>query len=114
MNIKSIIDQFDFHVDASHYGYQWTEDMYITVDYSAIKEGEQVVASVNKISATPWLMGSIAMRGNWMAVDKEIIAAAQDHAEKEFNKQSAADIASTMLAGVHPTMASVIAPFIKY
>lgn len=102
MSIQIHTGQFDFHVDAEYYGFQWAEDMYITVDYTAIKDNGQVVASVNKISATPWLIGSIAIRGNWIFVDKEIVAAAQDHAEKEFNRN----------IQVHPTIASALAPFI--
>ena len=102
MSIQTHTGQFDFHVDPKYYGFQWTEAIYITVDYSAIKQDDGIVASVNKISAAPWLIGSINMRGNWMFVDKEMTAAAQDHAEKEFSRS----------IQIHPTIASALAPFI--
>lgn len=107
MNMQIITDSFDFHVDAQYYGYQWTEDMYITVEFTAIKKDDGVVSSVHNIKGTPWLLGSIIARNNWMEVDKEITAATQVHAVKEFKKQG-------MLAGIHPTIASAIAPHINY
>jgi len=102
--IQTLIGTCKAFVDAMHYGFQWTEAQYITVEYSAIKEGDNVVASVNNISATPWLIGSITMRGNWMFVDKEITEAAQDHATKEFAKQGQ----------VHPIIMGAVAPHISY
>lgn len=99
---NSIARCFDFHVDAKHFNFQWSEAMYITVKYSVLKRGDDVVVSVYEISGAPWLITSIAMRGNWMIVDKEIIAAAQDHATKEFGRNS----------NVHPTIMSAIAPHI--
>jgi hypothetical protein len=102
MTIKSIYGKFAFHVDPVHYGFQWTEAMYITVDYTAIKQGNDVVASVYSIAAVPWLMTSIVMRNNWMTVDKEITAAAQDHAEKEFGRNGQ----------VNPTILQALAPHI--
>jgi hypothetical protein len=100
MTTKAAMSQFDFHVDAKYFNFQWSEAMYINVKYSALKRGNDVVVSVYEISGAPWLISSIAMRGNWMFVDKEIIAAAQDHAEKAFGGQ------------VHPTIMSAIAPHI--
>lgn len=105
MNIKSITDQFDFHVDARHFGFQWPEAMYITVQYSALKDDGPIVSSIDSITAEPWLIGSIVTHGNWMTVSKEMIEAAQDAAVKEFNKQG-------MLANINPIIASAIAPHI--
>lgn len=98
---KSITDSFDFHVDPKHYGYQWTEAMYIFVQYSALKDGDRIIASIDSVTAEPWLIGSIVIHNSWMDVNKEIIAAAQDHAEKEFAKGQ-----------VLPTIMSALAPFI--
>lgn len=100
MNIQSISPTFDFHVDPMFFGFQWTEAQYITVEYSALKQDGEVVASVHKISATPWLIGSITIRGNWMAVDKEITAAAQDHAKKEFGRNGHVD--QTVMSAIAP------------
>lgn len=91
---------FDFHVDPVHYGYQWTEPQYITVEYAALKKEDGVVASAYTYKASPWLIGSIAMRGNWMIVDKEITAAAQDAAEKEFARNGQVD--ETILSALMP------------
>jgi surface antigen len=102
MSIKNMTDQFDFYVDPKHYVFQWTEAMYITVAYSAIKEGDRVVSSIDNITAEPWLIGSIATHGNWMLVSKEMIEAAQDHATKEFNRNGQANEA----------IMSAIAPYI--
>jgi hypothetical protein len=102
MKPKAITGDYQFYVDPMYYGFQWTEAMYITVQYSAIKEGDSVVASANAITAAPWLLGSINMRGNWMAVDKEITTATQVHAEKEFARNNQ----------VHDTIMEAIAPFI--
>lgn len=99
-NIKATAGRFAFHVDPKHYGFQWTEPMYITVDYTAIKQGDDVVASVYSIAAMPWLITSIAMRGNWMIVDKEITAAAQDHAEKDFGRNGHVD--KTIMSAITP------------
>jgi hypothetical protein len=99
-NLQAITGSFDFHVDPSHYGFQWSEAMYINVEYSALKRDGEVVASVYKISAAPWLIGSINIRGNWMAVDKEITAAAQDHAAKEFGRNGHVD--ETILSALAP------------
>lgn len=108
--ISALTGQFKFHVDAMHYGFQWTEAQYITVDYTALKQKDGVVSSVHSITAEPWLLGSITMRGNWMAVDKEISEAAQDAAVKEFEKQI--EEPDDFLTGIHPTIASAIAPHI--
>jgi len=102
MKLQSITGDFDFYVDPMYYGFQWTEAMYITVQYSAIKEGDSVVASANNITAAPWLLGSINMRGNWMAVDKQITTATQAHAEKEFNRNGQ----------VNETIMEALTPFI--
>lgn len=110
--IKTISGKFAFHVDPMYYGFQWTEAQYITVDYTALKREGSVVASVYSIASVPWLIGSITMRGNWMQVDKEITEAAQDAAVKEFKKIGEAEGISQMLSGIHPTMASAIAPHI--
>lgn len=110
MRYKMINEQFDFHVDAKYYGYQWTEALYITVSYSALKDGDKIISSIDTITVEPWLMGSIITHGYWMTVNKEMIEAAQDKAAKEFNKQGAAD--NAMLKNIHPTIASALAPFI--
>lgn len=103
MTLQATTGTFDFHIDPKHYGFQWSAAMYITVEYTALKEGNEIVASAHKYSAEPWLISSIAMRGNWMIVDKEITAAAQDHATKEFARNG----------HVNETIMSVIAPFIN-
>jgi hypothetical protein len=82
--IQSVTDSFDHHVDARHFGFQWTEAMYIFVQYSAIKEGNKIVSSIDSITAEPWLIGSIVAHCNWEIVNKEIIEAGQDAARKEF------------------------------
>lgn len=84
MTLQAKTGSFDFHVDPKHYGFQWSEAQYITVEYSALIKEDGVVASAYTYKASPWLIGSIMIRNNWMAVDKEITAAAQDAAEKEF------------------------------
>lgn len=109
-----INDQFDFHVDAKYYGYQWTESLYITVSYSALKDGDKIISSIDVITAEPWLIGSIITHGYWLTVNKEMVEAAQDKAVKEFNKQVAADDGNAMLKNVHPTIASALAPFINH
>lgn len=102
MTTNTTTGKFAFHVEPKHYGFQWTEAQYITVDYTAIKQGNDVVASVYSIAAVPWLMTSIVMRDNWMIVDKEITAAAQSHAEKEFARNTQ----------VNPTILSALQPHI--
>lgn len=97
---KATMSQFDFHVDAKHFNFQWSEAMYITVKYSALKRGDDVVVSVYEIGGAPWLLSSIAMRGNWMIVDREITAAAQDHAEKEFASNGHVD--KTIMSAIAP------------
>lgn len=103
MSTKAITEQFDFNVDPKHYGFQWKGPMYIQAHYTAIKDGDKVIASIETITAEPWLIGSIVIRNNWMAVNKEMIEAAQDHAEKEFAK-----------GGIHPIIQSALAPFINH
>lgn len=85
---NSITGDFDFHVDPKYFGFQWAEAMYIHAVYSAIKENERVISSIDIIAAEPWLIGSIVTHCYWMEVSKEMIAAAQDHAEKEFANSS--------------------------
>lgn len=102
MRYKMINEQFDFHVDAKYYGYQWTEALYITVSYSAIKDGDRIVSSIDVITVEPWLIGSIITHGYWMIVSKELIEAAQDAATKEFARNS----------HVNETIMSALAPHI--
>jgi hypothetical protein len=99
--IQQHADQFDFNVDPEHYGFQWKGPMYIQVHYAAIKEDARVIASIETITAEPWLIGSIVIRNNWMAVSKEMIEATQDIAEKHFRN-----------AHVDETVMTAIAPFI--
>jgi hypothetical protein len=94
-------DQFDFYVDPKHYGFQWKGAMYMQIHYAAIKEGDKVIASIETITAEPWLIGSIVVHNNWLAVSKETIEAAQDVAEKHFNRNTQ----------VSPTILQAIAPF---
>lgn len=84
MTLQARTGIFDFHVDPAHYGFQFVGAQYITVEYAALKREDGVVASAYNYKASPWLIGSLMRQGSWMAVDKEITAAAQDHAEKEF------------------------------
>jgi hypothetical protein len=102
---KSLNESFDFHVDPKHYGFQWEEAMYIFVQYHAIKDeyDGRVVSSIESFTAEPWLVSSIVTHGNWMIVSKEMMAAAQDHAEKSFAKSGQ----------VNETIMSAIAPFIN-
>lgn len=100
MRYKMINEQFDFHIDAKYYGYQWTEALYITVSYSALKDGDRIVSSVDIITAEPWLIGSIVTHGNWMIVSKEMIDAAQAAAEKEFARNGHID--ETILSALVP------------
>lgn len=97
---SAIKSTFDFHVDPMHFGFQWNEAQYITVEYAALTKEDAVVASAYTYKASPWLLASIAMRGNWMIVDKEITAAAQDHAAKEFARNSHVD--QTILSALMP------------
>lgn len=91
----------DFHVDAKHFNYMWTDAMYITVQYMARKEEGRIKFTIDNITAPPFLIGSIVLHGNWWTVDVEINAAVTDHAEKEFANGQ-----------VHPTIMSAIAPHI--
>lgn len=100
MTTKSTSGKFAFHVDPAHYGFQWTEAMYITAEYTALKRGDVIAASVYSIAAVPWLMTSIVIRGNWMIVDKEITAAAQAAAEKEFARNG--QVNETILSALVP------------
>lgn len=100
MTIKATTGAFDFHVDPSYYGFQFTEAQYITVEYAALKQEDGVVASAYTYKASPWLLGALMFRNNWMAVDKEITAAAQDHAEKEFTRNS--HVNETILSALVP------------
>ena len=102
MRYKMINEQFDFHIDAKYYGYQWTEALYITVCYSAIKDNDKIISSIDTITVEPWLIGSIITHGYWLAVNKEMIEAAQDAAEKHFNRNPHVD----------ETVMTAIAPFI--
>lgn len=74
-----------------YYGFQWKEAQYIDVEYTALKRDNEVVASVQNIKAQPWLIGSIAVRNNWMEVSKHIDAATLDHATKEFARNNHVD-----------------------
>lgn len=91
MNILTHTDEFKCFIDAMYYGFQWKEAQYIDVEYSAIKKGDEVIVSVQKIKAEPWLIGSIAVRNNWMEVSNHIDAATLDHATKHFNRNSHVD-----------------------
>lgn len=102
MNILTHTDEFKCFIDAMYYGFQWKEAQYIDVEYSAIKKGDEVVASVQSIKAEPWLIGSIAVRNKWMEVSNHIDAATLDHATKHFNRNSHVD----------ETVMTAIAPFI--
>ncbi len=86
--MTAITRTFDFHIDPLYYGFQFKEAQYITVEYVAMK-GANAEAITYK--ASPWLLGAIMFRGNWMAVDKEITAASQSHAAKEFARNSHVD-----------------------
>lgn len=98
--LKALTASFDFHVDPLYYGFQFVEAQYITVEYAALKEGDGVVASATTYKASPWLIGAIMFRNNWIAVDREITAAAQDHAEKEFGRNKHVD--ETILSALVP------------
>lgn len=100
MRYKMINEQFDFHVDAKYYGYQWTEALYITVSYSALKDGDQIVSSIDVITVEPWLLGSIIVHGYWTTVNKEMAQAAQDHAEKEFSRNN--HVVDTIMNAIAP------------
>lgn len=97
---KAITATFDFHVDPLYFNFQWSEAQYITVEYSALNREGEVVASAYTYKASPWLLASISMRGHWMTVDKEITAAAQDHAAKEFARNGHID--QTILSALMP------------
>jgi hypothetical protein len=95
---------FQFHVDASYYGFQWPGDQYIEVEYSAIvNKGVVGPVSVTSVKGTPYLMASIGIHNSWVDVNKEITEAAKDHAQKEFGNDH-----------VHPVMMTAIAPHINY
>jgi hypothetical protein len=98
--INAITQTFDFHVDPLFFGFQWPEAQYITVEYAALNKEDGVVASALTYKAAPWLIGAIVIRGHWMAVDKEITAAAQHHAAKEFGRNSHVD--ETILGALVP------------
>jgi hypothetical protein len=95
-------DQFDFHVDPKYYGYQWEGAKYLHIHYSAIKEGDKVISSIDMIAGEPWLLGSIYIHNNWLVVSKETIEAAQAAAEKHFNRNN----------HVNETVMSALAPHI--
>lgn len=86
MHILTHTDEFKCFIDAMYYGFQWKEAQYIDVEYSAIKKGDEVIVSVQNIKAQPWLIGSVAVRNNWMEVSNHIDAATLDHATKHFNR----------------------------
>lgn len=91
---------FDFHVDAKLYNFMLMGPMYIQVNYVASNESGKVTASIDSISAAPYLINAIVLRNNWLTVDSEIIAAAQDHAEKEFARNAHVD--ETILMALVP------------
>lgn len=97
-----ITHTFDFHVDAKHFNYMWTEAMYIAVQYAAWKEEGKIKYIINSISAPPFFLGSIVLHGNWWTVDVEINAAVLDHAGKEFARNG----------HVNETIMSALAPHI--
>lgn len=105
MTTKSTTGDFDFHVDPKHYGFQWKGPMCIFVQYSAIKDGDRVIASIDSVTAEPWLINSIVIHNNWMAVNTELIAAAQCAAEKEFNRNVHVD--ETILGALVPHIGTV-------
>jgi hypothetical protein len=88
MTLQPITRTFDFHVDPMFYGFQFTDAQYITIEYVALSG---TAAEAYTYKASPWLLGAIMFRGNWIAVDKEITAAVQSHAAKEFSRNSHVD-----------------------
>lgn len=98
--MKSLTQTYDHHVDARYFNFIWTEAMYINVEYIAVKENGQVNATVQKISAPPYLISAIVMHGGWQVLMAEIDQSAKDHAEKELK------------GGVHPVFEQALKPFI--
>lgn len=100
--MKIFESSFKFHVDAKYCGFQWASIDYITTEYSAIIDGDSVRNIViMKLSAPPYVFGSIAIHSNWMEMSREMEAAAKDHAIKEL---------SGMDSNVHPTIMKAIPP----
>lgn len=88
MNVQSLTGEFKLFVDPMYYGYQWTEAQYVTIEYTAAKRGNDIGAAAQNVKGQPWLIGSIAVRNNWMEFSREIDAATLDHATKHFNRNS--------------------------
>lgn len=99
MKIQSHTGEFKCFIDAMYYGFQWKEAQYIDVEYTAVKRGNEVVASVQNIKAQPWLIGAIVIRNNWMEVSKHIDAATLDHATKQFRNSH---VDETILESITP------------
>lgn len=99
---KVFTNNFQFYVYPKHFGFQWTEPVYLDVTYAAtIDEGVSKVA-VTYTGGAPYYISSIVINGNWMAVCAEMQLAAEDNFAKEQSKW-----------GVHPTVLNSIAHFIR-
>lgn len=79
---KVFTNNFQFHVDAKHFGFQWTEPMYIDVTYSATIDGSESKVVVTNVSAPIYQITSIVIHDNWLLVCTEMQAAAEDNFAK--------------------------------
>lgn len=76
--------------------------MYITATYTANIEGNEVKdVSIQSVTGSPVLIGSIVLHENWFNVDVAMIEAAKDHAKKHTSNP------------VHPVILGSIAHFIR-
>jgi hypothetical protein len=100
--MKVFTNSFKFHVDAKHFGFQWTEAMYIDVTYSAFIKGDKSEVAITNVSAPLFQMTSIVIHDNWLIVCEEM----QKAAEANFAK-----VAPN--GHVNPTVLNSIAYFIR-
>lgn len=87
---------FQHHVDPSYYNFIFKEPMYLTVEY--ISDCAKV--SVLNITAPPYLISAVVLRGCWQILMKEVDEAAKQNAQK--------------MDYLDPVMKQALQPFLKY
>lgn len=100
--MKIFTNTFKFNVDPKHFGFQWTEPVYLDVTYSATIENSESKVVVTNVSAPLYQITSIVIHDNWLVVCKEMQSAAEHNFAKEMLKEN-----------VHPTVLNSIAHFIR-
>lgn len=95
--------EFQLHVDASLFNFQFKEAQYVTVKYGTFKTGERVSFYVSEIGMGPSLLCTLNNRNQLV---RDATAAAKDHAEKYWKDKES----NSLL----PVFEEALRPFTKH